>query len=184
MLKVRDLEKLRDGGNVQRAGQRWTVAAWLTHWLENIARPSLRDTSFAAYRIAVERHLVPGVGNHRLDRLEPEHLERLYKSMVANGARPATAHQVHRTMRTALGEAVRRGHVSRNAAALAKAPRVQPEHVRPYSIDEIRLILAAAENRPNSARWAIASPSEPGEGSGSRPAVVGGGWMGVHVRSG
>ncbi len=50
--------------------------------METIARPSLRDTSFAAYRIAVEKHLVPGVGKHRLDRLEPEHLERLYKRMV------------------------------------------------------------------------------------------------------
>lgn len=99
---------------------------------------------------------LPGVGKHRLDRLDPEHLERLYKAMVANGSRPATAHQVHRTIRTALGEASRHGHVSRNAAALAKPPRVQPEHIRPYSVDEIRLILAAHENRPNSARWAIA----------------------------
>ena len=29
-------------------------------------------TEVAAYRIAVEKHLVPGVGKHRLDRLEPE----------------------------------------------------------------------------------------------------------------
>jgi integrase len=156
VLKVRELEKRRDSGSLQRASQRWTITSWLSHWLENIARPSLRDTSFAAYRTAVERHLLPSLGKHRLDRLEPEHLERLYKAMVANGARPATAHQVHRTIRTALGEAVRRGHVSRNVAALAKPPRVQPELVRPYSVEEIRLILAAADERPNRARWAIA----------------------------
>jgi integrase len=76
--------------------------------------------------------------------------------MILAGARPATAHQVHRTIRTALGEAVRRGHVSRNVAALAKPPRVQIESVQPYTIDEIRTILAAAEAHRNSARWAIA----------------------------
>jgi integrase len=154
--KVRALERLRDQGRVQRAGQRWTVASWLEHWLENIAKPTLRLSSYAAYQTAVNKHLVPHVGRHRLDRLEPEHLERLYQQMILAGARPATAHQVHRTIRTALGEAVRRGHLSRNVAALAKPPRVQIESVQPYTIDEIRAILAAAEAHRNSARWAIA----------------------------
>src|SRR3954447_14373042 len=35
--KVRELERGRDDGNVRKAGQRWTVAKWLVHWIENIA---------------------------------------------------------------------------------------------------------------------------------------------------
>lgn len=154
--RVRKLERERDSGNVRRVGQRWTVESWLTHWLENIARPSIRESSFAAYRTAVNKHLIPGLGKHRLDRLEPEHLERLYRTMIVDGARPGTAHQAHRTIRTALGEAHRRGHVARNVAALAKPPRVQVEPVRPYSVDEVQRILAAAMERPNGARWAVA----------------------------
>jgi len=154
--KVRALEKLRDSGGVRRVGQAWTTAAWLTHWLETIARPSLRETSFAAYRTAVERHLVPGIGKHRLDRLEPEHLERLYKRMVEAGSKPATAHQVHRTARVALGEALRRGHIARNPVALAKPPRIQAEPIEPYSVAEVQQILRAAGERRNSARWAVA----------------------------
>lgn len=154
--KVRALEKLRESGRVPRAGHRWTLASWLEHWLENIARPSLRDTSFAAYRTAVVKHIVPALGRQRLDRLEPEHLERLYKKMIESGAKAGTAHQVHRTLRTALGEAARRGHVARNVAALAKPPRVQPDSVEPYSPDEVRTILDAASRRRNGARWAVA----------------------------
>ncbi|GAB3920026.1 site-specific integrase [Microlunatus endophyticus] len=154
--KVRDLERNRDAGQVRKAGQRWTLAAWLEHWLEHIAEPSLRPTSFAAYRTAVYKHLIPRLGGHRLDRLEPEHLERLYREMIKGGAKPGTAHQVHRTVRTALGEAQRRGHVARNVAALAKPPRVQVETVQPYTVDEVRAILAAAGKHPNRARWAIA----------------------------
>jgi integrase len=100
--KVRMLERQRDAGTVARAGDRWTVAAWLEHWLENITRPDVRPRSYEAYRTAVRRHLIPGVGQHRLDRLRPEHLERLYRAMIQAGAKPATAHQVHRTIRTAL----------------------------------------------------------------------------------
>src|SRR5689334_570444 len=79
--RVRKLERERDSGTVRKIGQRWTVESWLLHWLENIARPSIRESSFNAYRTAVNRHLVPGLGKHRLDRLEPEHLERLYRKM-------------------------------------------------------------------------------------------------------
>ena len=76
--------------------------------------------------------------------------------MIVDGARPGTAHQAHRTIRTALGEAHRRGHVARNVAALAKPPRVQVEPVRPYSVTEVQRILVAAMERPNGVRWAVA----------------------------
>jgi len=104
----------------------------------------------------VVKHLVPAVGRHRLDRLEPEHLERLYRSMIDAGARPATAHQVHRTVRSALGEAHRRGHVVRNVAALARPPRIQSEPVEPFTVVEIQAILVTASTRRNAARWALA----------------------------
>jgi Phage integrase, N-terminal SAM-like domain len=120
--KVRELEKSREAGTVRRAGRAWTVEQWLTHWVENIAAPFVRPNTLAGYRVAVRVHLIPGVGAHRLDRLEPEHLERLYVRMMRNGSAAGTAHQAHRTIRTALGEAVRRGHLARNPAALAKAP--------------------------------------------------------------
>jgi integrase len=154
--KVRELERLRDAGRVPKAGSAWTVESWMTHWLENIARPTLRGSSFAAYRIAVTKHIVPSIGPHRLDRVQPEHLERLYRRMIEAGAKPATAHQVHRTLRTALGEAERRGHLARNPAALAKAPRVQPEPIEPWTIEDVRRILEVSAEGRNGARWALA----------------------------
>jgi integrase len=154
--QVRKLEKERDAGKVRKPGKALTVEAWLNHWLENIAAPGLRESSLDAYRVAVRRHLIPGVGAHRLDRLEPEHLEKLYTTMMKNGSKPGTAHQAHRTIRTALGEAERRGHISRNPAALAKAPRLTDEEIEPYTVEEVRRLLVEAGKRRNSTRWAVA----------------------------
>jgi integrase len=75
---------------------------------------------------------------------------------VRDGSRPATAHQAHRTIRTALNEAMRRGHVTRNVASLARPPRIEQEEVEPYSIEEVRQILDVASQGRNGARWAIA----------------------------
>jgi integrase len=154
--KLRELERAREDGTVRRPGRPWTMEQWLTHWVDNIAAPSIRSSSLSAYRVAVRVHLIPGVGGHRIDRLEPEHLERLYLRMTKNGSSAGTAHQVHRTARTALNEAVRRGHITKNPAALAKAPRLTESEIEPYSVDEVQRILTAAAERRNAARWAIA----------------------------
>lgn len=155
--RVRDLEKARETGTVRKPDRhRWTVAEWLTHWVDNIAEASVGENALSAYQVAVRVHLLPGVGAHRLDKLEPEHLERLYAKMQRNGSSAATAHQAHRTVRTALNEAVRRGHLQRNPAILAKSPRLSDEEIVPYTVEEVRKILDCAAQYRNSTRWALA----------------------------
>lgn len=154
---VRELERQRDQGTVPKAGQRWKVEKWLGYWVEEIAPLTVGENTIEGYRVAVYVHLIPGVGAHYLDKLQPEHLERFYRRMQDRGSKPATAHQAHRTIRVALNEAVRRGHLVRNPALLAKAPRLCEEEVEPYSLDEIQRILRQAAHLPrNGVRWALA----------------------------
>lgn len=155
--KVNRLERDRDEGKTRKAGQTWTVEQWLNHWLEAIiAPPAITENAYDAYEVAVRVHLIPGIGGHRIDRLEPEHLERLYRKMVVAGAKPGRAHQVHRTIRAALGEAERRGHMTTNPAALARAPKVDDEEIEAYTVAEVQRIIDAAGTTRNSARWAVA----------------------------
>ncbi len=154
--KAREIEKARDDGHLGKPGQSWTVEQWLTHWVDNIASAAVRPSTLASYRFAVNKHLIPRIGAHRLDRLEPEHLEKVYVRMMEAGRAPATAHQAHRTVRTALNEAVRRGHLRSNPAVLAKPPRLTDWEVEPLTLDEIRQLLTTANRHRNRARWAIA----------------------------
>ncbi|NEA72729.1 tyrosine-type recombinase/integrase [Streptomyces sp. SID13588] len=153
---VRELERQRDKGAVRKTGQSWTLETWLTHWVENIAAPNVSENTIDGYRVAVHHHLIPGLGAHRLERLEPEHLERFYKKMQDNGSAAGTAHQIHRTVRAALNEAVRRGHLVKNPATVAKSPRLEEEEVEPYSVEEVQRLLAEAGKHRNAARWVIA----------------------------
>ena len=153
---VRELEKQRDSGAVRKAGRAWTVEAWLTHWVENIAPLAVNENTMVGYGVAVRKHLIPALGAHRLDKLGPEHIERFYGRMQTDGRRAGTVHQIHRTFRTALNEAVRRGHLTRNPVQLAKAPRLSDEEIEPYTVDEVKRLLVAADKRRNAARWAVA----------------------------
>lgn len=156
--KVRRLEKDRDDGKIRKAGQRWTVETWLTHWIENIAVfPSISERAHEGYRTDVMKHLIPGVGAHKLDKLQPEHLEALYRRLQTEKQLSAgTVHHVHRTIKNALNVAVKRGHLVQNPAVSATPPSVEDFDVDPYTVDEVRRILDEAGKGRNSARWAVA----------------------------
>lgn len=160
--RVRVLEKARDEGGLVKLPEHWTVAAWLEHWLENISRPFVKRSTYEGYRAAVRVHLIPALGQHRLSALRPEHLERLYVRMLKLRTRrgttmtPGRVHQVHRTVRAALNEAVRRGHIRQSPAELAKAPTADDHEVVPYSVDEVRRIFTTATNHRNGTRWVVA----------------------------
>jgi integrase len=155
--KVRDLEKARDTATARAAGQRWSVAAWLEYWLSNIAvPPHIAENTHAGYRVDATKHLIPGIGAHRLEKLAPEHVERLYAKLGRGGLNPGGVHHVHRTLRAALNEAVRRGHLPRNPVLLAKAPKLIEKEVEPYGVEEVQRLLEVASRLRNSARWAIA----------------------------
>ncbi len=77
--KVRRLEELRTQDRVPVVGADWTVERWLGHWLEHVAASHVKPSTLAGYGVAVKHHLIPGVGKHHLDKLQPEHLERLYR---------------------------------------------------------------------------------------------------------
>lgn len=153
---LRKIERARDAGTLRKPGRALTVEQWLTHWVENIARPSVKYKAYRAYRTAVYHHLIPGLGKHRVNKIEPEHFEKLYSAIIRAGRKPATAHQIHRTARTAFGEAQRRGHVVRNPVALAKSPRVEEEEIEPFETEEIQRLIKTALSQRNGVRFVLA----------------------------
>ena len=163
--KVRALERERDRGTARKAGERWTVARWLTYWVENIAAPPhVAENTHNGYLVDVKKHLIPGLGAHRLERLTPDHVERLYAKLQRSGLSPGGVHHIPRTLRAALNEAVRRSHLARNPVLLAKAPKLDVDDVEPYDVPQIQRLLEAAARRRNGARWARAWPA-PGRGA-------------------
>jgi integrase len=158
VAKVRALEAKRDAGTAEAAGRAPTVGDWLDHWLEHIAPRRVRARTLESYEALVRLHLRPGLGHHRLDRLQPEHLEQLYGSLLQDkGLSPATVLRLHRVLSRALRVAMQRGKLARNVATLVDPPAVKrPTTALPLTVDEARRVLQAAEQGRNSARWTVA----------------------------
>jgi integrase len=155
--KVQELERQRDSGRLSKAGSNLTVGQWLEIWLTTVAaRRVRRSTLDSTYAPKVRNRIIPGLGRHRLDRLTPEHLERFYTKLEADGLAPATVLQVHRILSRALKVAEQRGYISRNVAALVDAPSAQPREIQPLTLNEAQRIVWLATNQRNGTRWSVA----------------------------
>ncbi len=155
--KVQQLERKRDEGSAGKAGRPLTVADWFAIWLTTIApRTVSQSTLDSTYEPKVRRWIVPQLGKHRLDRLQPEHLDAFYMWLAAQGLKPNTTVQIHRIVSRALKVAWKRGKVARNVASMVDAPIGEDVDIEPLSQGEARQILRAAASRRNGARWSVA----------------------------
>jgi hypothetical protein len=154
--KVRKIERDRDTGRVRKPGNDWTVEKWLLHWYDNITAPSVRYKTRTYYRTAIDKYLLPGVGAHRLDRLESEYIERLYARLRKEGVTSSTLLQVHRTLRAALNEAEKRERITRNPIRVVRSPQTEQTEIEPLTVEDAQAILAVAREQRNGVRWAVA----------------------------
>jgi integrase len=154
--KIRDLEVKRETGQMSAVTSD-TVTGWLEHWLANIAARRVRPRTLESYESMVRMHISPGIGCHRLDRLQPEHLEHFYSDLLDEGLSAATVLRAHRIISRAMKVAMQRGRVHRNVAMLVDPPaQRRSEAATALDLDESRAVLAAAAGLRNSARWTVA----------------------------
>jgi integrase len=153
--RVRELEEQRDAGIVLASGRGLTVQQWMSLWLDTIASRKVRPSTLAGYRTCVNR-ISRHLGHHRLDRLQPEHLEAFYTRLEADGLSSTTALLHHRVISRALKVAMQRGRVARNVATLVDAPTARREEVQPPTAADARKILDLAKDLPNGTRWSVA----------------------------
>ena len=110
-----------------------TLGVYLTQrWLPS-KQVALRPSTWASYRNNIDLHIVPAIGKVPLRHLRPDHIERLYANLLANGntARPGgldgkTVLEIHMVLRRALTDVQRRGMIITNPAAIAHAPKRRP----------------------------------------------------------
>jgi integrase len=153
--KVQELEAKRDAGKVDKTGRPPTVEQWMRICLEDIWVRELQPNTLQSYGSDIRNWIVPNLGKHRIHRLLPEHLDKMYGRMYAAGKKPSHVLKVHRILSRALEMAVRREKVSRNVAKMIDAPGSADSEIEPLTQEEARRILAATDGRRNGVRWSI-----------------------------
>ena len=168
---VTELVKRHNDGEY-RPPDKTTLGAYLTErWLP-AQRSQLKASTFDSYRRTIHNHVLPSLAHVALARLAPEDLDALYARLLEAGRRnasgdgpglsPASVRYVHRVLRKALGDAVRKGTLTRNPAGLADPPKRDTSHQREremhvWSAAQLQAFLASLDGQRLAPAFVLAA---------------------------
>ena len=104
----------------------------------------------------MDKHVAPALGNVRLSKLTPAHLQGFYRSKLDAGLSPRTVQYLHSVLHRALKQALRWRLVPRNVTEAVDPPRVRKEEMRPLSPAEARKLLEATRTDRLEALYVLA----------------------------
>lgn len=130
------------------AVERQTIAQFLDRWLNDVAKHTVRASTFESYGRRIARDIVPLLGRTALAKLTPQDFTRLYSALLGRGLSPRTVQYDHAVLHRALEQAVRWNLIPRNPADAVDAPRPKRPEIRVLSPEEIgRFLPVSREDR-------------------------------------
>jgi len=119
-----------------------TLKEWLTYWLENMYAVRSAETSVYAYRNMMENHILPVLGNIKLQKLKPMHIQKYYSVLMSEKElSPNTVIKHHDLLNTALKAAVKQEYLSRNPLEGVERPRKIIHKVNIYNPKQLQKLL-------------------------------------------
>jgi integrase len=138
------------------APSRLTTGEYLTRWLDDCARPKLRPRTLVSYAQVVRLHITPHLGRVPLQKLTPQQVQAWLNKLQKDGLSSRSCQYARAILRSAFGQALRWGLVSRNVVTLVAAPRVERHEIQPLTPEQARTLLKAAKGHPLEALVTVA----------------------------
>ena len=142
--------------DVRKAGK-YTVGEWCWLWYEVYCKPAVKDTTAEYYRSYIEHHIVPNIGEIKLEKLTTMDLQvfynetksggrvEKYKGMKDKSLSVRTVRGIHAMLRTALDQAVKERLIPYNPAIGCRLPPKEKKEMQILPAEKIGAYLSAAE---------------------------------------
>ena len=146
--------------DVVRSGK-YTVAEWVRLWFETYSKPSIREQTAYYYNNYIEKHIVPGIGSIRLDKLTTLQIQQFYNKLKTSGRVQRYEHielkdkglsnrfirGVHGVLNSALEQAVKERLITSNPAEGCKLPKIEKKEMKVLLPEQIGAYLQEANRR-------------------------------------
>lgn len=153
---ITDSKKL----DVNRAGS-YTVAEWIRLWYEVYNKSRLREATRDYYRNYIENHIIPSIGEIKLNKLATIDIQKFYNALLTTGRIQKYKHVelkskslsprfvigVHTLLSGCLEQAVAEKLLLTNPSRGCKLPKIEKKEMKILPTEKIGIYLAETEKR-------------------------------------
>jgi integrase len=137
---------IRQGTLVTASHQ--TTGKYLQEWFEHIQKQAVRPTTYLKQESLLNSAILPAIGHIQLQKLAPQHIQKLYSKKLDEGWKPSSIRNLHKIVHKALGNAVRWKLVPRNVCDLVTLPREGRHTPQTLTKEQTVRLLQAARGHP------------------------------------
>lgn len=137
--------------------QQYTVAEWLRVWMEVYAKPSVRESTYDYYNNFIENHIIPHIGNVKLNQLTSLQIQKMYNELKTNGRvqrytkklEPTLSNRsvrgIHMVLHNALEQAIKERLISQNPCDGCRIPPKDKTEMKVLSGEQVGAYLTEAD---------------------------------------
>lgn len=118
----------------------------LKDWMDQKVKHETAITTQRNYRGALEKHVVPAVGEIPLDQLRPIHFQRLFTELIEKGFSSSTVRLIDTLCRRSLDWAMQMGMVARNPVINTVIPKTERKEMKYWSSEQVAKFLKTAKD--------------------------------------
>ncbi len=123
-----------------------TVENWLTYWINDIKAIKCEETTLYGYRNIINKHLIPKLGNYKLQELNATILNKYFKGKLDEGLKNNTIRKHYDLLKDTLKTAVDGEKILKNPLNKVPPIKVQKEEKNFYTIEQLKQLFAIVEN--------------------------------------
>lgn len=121
-----------------------SVDLYLDRWLEEAAKPRLRERSFIDYVEKLKRYVRPMIGSQKLADVRPLMIQSIYGNMAKSGLSPRTIRYTHAILSSSFKQAVKWNLLVRNPCEAVELPRMTRREMKALSPEQTARFLSAS----------------------------------------
>ncbi len=126
------------------------LSEWLSTWLEDYVKPTVKYTTFNKYQQFIQLHIGPELGKYKLSNLTStilqNHISNLLKrgnKKTAQGLSVNTVNSIINVLQGSIKTAQRLGFINRNITVLIQRPKEREKNIDCFSEKEQKIIEKA-----------------------------------------
>lgn len=117
---------------------------YLTNWLMNIKKGSIKDSSFDRLESTATIHVIPALGNYKLGEITPEDVSKMLTDIKDKGLSFSTVKKAHDCVNSVMEYAFNKRDIPVNPVALVEMPHesnFDKKEIRYFTKEEAALIV-------------------------------------------
>lgn len=122
------------------------LSEFLERWLEEIARPRIRRSTYASYEMMIRLYINPKLGTKRLSDVHAHEIQKTYNDMRKSGLSSRTVRYAHNVLSSAFKQAIKWQMLIRNPCDVCELPRLEKTEMKYFTPDQVSAFLQTAKD--------------------------------------